>query len=50
MNKVLKEQIFQYKKQDRKVLLLYELVFDFKNKDEINKNMKNFRKYKIKRL
>ncbi len=35
--KVLKEQIFQYKKQDRKVLLLYELVFDFKNKDEISK-------------
>ena len=35
--KVLKEQIFQYKKQDREVLLLYELVFDFKNKDEINK-------------
>ena len=35
--KILKEQIFQYKKKDRKVLLLYELVFDFKNKDEINK-------------
>ena len=35
--KVLKEQIFQYKKQDREVLLLYELVFDFKNKDEITK-------------
>ena len=38
--KILKEQIFQYKKKDRKVLLLYELVFDFKNKDEINKKYK----------
>ena len=35
--KILREQILQYKEQDRKVLLLYELVFDFKNKDEIKK-------------
>ena len=33
----MKEQILQNKKKDRKFLLLYELVFDFKNKDEINK-------------
>ncbi len=33
---ILKEQILQYKKEDREFLFLYELVFDFKNKDEIN--------------
>ena len=34
---ILKKQISQYKKKDREFLFLYELVFDFKNKDEINK-------------
>ena len=34
---ILKEQISQYKKKDREFLFLYELVFDFKSKDEINK-------------
>ncbi len=35
--KILKEKILKYKKKDREILLLYELVFDFKNKDEIDK-------------
>ncbi len=35
--KILKEKILKYKTKDREILLLYELVFDFKNKDEINK-------------
>ena len=34
--KLLREQILQYEKKDRETLLLYELVFDFKNKNEIN--------------
>ena len=37
---VLKEQILQNKKKERKFLFLYELVFDFKNKEEINKKYK----------
>ena len=35
----MKEQILQNKKE-RKFLFLYELVFDFKNKEEINKKYK----------
>ena len=38
---VLKEQILQNKKKERKFLFLYELVFDFKNKEKINKKYKN---------
>ena len=34
---ILKNKILQNKKKDRNLLLLYEIVFDFKNKDEINK-------------
>ena len=34
---ILKEKILRNKKRDRNFLLLYEIVFDFKNKDEINK-------------